>query len=77
MRNTKVRALRRLFRAIIHQKNSNAADKKDVIGPEKAVTLWKRFKRNYTEGRIVIPKQFHDKEFHGSQKKGAKHGTIS
>lgn len=67
MRNVKVRALRRLFRAILNEKNTTAKTKKEIIGPEKAIKLWKRFKRSYTEGKVIIPQRFHDKEFHGDQ----------
>lgn len=63
MRNTKVRALRRLFRAILREKNATAT-KKDIISPEKSVTLWKRFKRSYIQGKVIIPQRFHDKNFH-------------
>lgn len=65
MRNVKVRALRRLFRVIVNRKNSTATNKNDKITPEKAVKMWKRFKKNYTEGKVIIPSGFTDKEYHG------------
>ena len=71
MRQTKVKALRRMFRTLIHERNANTGNKRDVITPKKAVSAWKRFKRSYVQGKFSIPRKFHDKEFYQAHNKGA------